>query len=104
MGFLFFINITSKNNKTEKKYYQKIFEEIRGINAIKFISFRRKPVNTLNYASMGQKVCLPHIFINNTLTKIIECENNEKRQAKTKISLGKCQKKVSKPINPLAFL
>ena len=48
MGF-FFINITSKINKYEQiRLNHEIFEKTRIINTIEYISFQRKPVNTLS--------------------------------------------------------
>ena len=41
----------------------KVFEKITSINCNKFLNIQRKPVNTLNYALMGQQICLPLIFL-----------------------------------------
>ena len=42
------------------------------------------------------KIVFHAYFINKILQQIIDNENNNKRQAKTKNSVDKCQKKVSK--------
>ena len=57
----------------------------RFINAIKFISIQRKPVNTISYPSMGQNNCLPIVFINKTLQHIIDYENNNRDRQNPKI-------------------
>ena len=55
------IQLQKINKYGQIHHNHEIFEKTRFINDIKFISFKRKPVNTLNYASM-KKVCLPFIF------------------------------------------
>ena len=59
---LFFIIIISKNQIRTNSLEPRVFEKTCSINAINFISFQRNPLNTQNYASMGQQVGLTIIF------------------------------------------
>ena len=80
--FLFNKMISKKINKYEQiQQNQEIFQKTGSIKDIKFNSFQRKPMNTLNYASMRQQGCLSFLrrqVISKTLQQVIEYENNNK--------------------------
>ena len=61
-GIFLFYQYNFKKSNMNKYIRHEIFEKTRSINAIKFISFQRNPLNTRNYASIGQQVCLSFIF------------------------------------------
>ena len=63
-----------------------IFEKTPSINDIKFNSFQLKPVNTLNYGSMRQYVCLPFIIYQLDITTCYVLWKQQQRQEKTKNS------------------
>ena len=66
-GCIFFIKVVSKTKHEEKHQNNELFEKTRIINPFNFISFQRNPLNTLNYASMGQRLFWPFIFVKKTL-------------------------------------
>ena len=77
MGFFFFNNITSKNHKIRTNTLEpRNFWKTRSINAIKFNSFQRKPVNALNW--WDDKIVCRSYFINKPLPHVIDYENNNK--------------------------
>ena len=82
---LYRYNFKKSTNMSKYIRTTKIFQKITIINAIKFISFQRKPVNALNYASMGQQLVSHSYFINRILQNVIDREVNNNDSQKLKI-------------------
>ena len=88
MGLLFFIKITSNVNKYEQRHSNhKTFEKTRSVNAIKFSSFQRKPVNTINYALNKKRNNEAKIKIYSTIFKPINFKSLKKHKLLTENSI-----------------
>ena len=92
----FYQYIFKKPNMNKYITTTKFFKKTRSINAVNFNIFQPNPLNTLNYAFMGQYNCWPFIFGQYGLTTSYWRWKQQQRHATTKKSVEKCQKKVSK--------
>ena len=73
---------------------------IFNLTDIKFNSFQRKAIKLLEDAPVGVHLCLSCIGIHYEITVSLMTIKTTKKQEKTKISVEKCKKNVSKPFKP----